>query len=218
MIGRTALRGLYKQLRTLEVLAAPLAVVDQLVRPQGFLRESGWLESYRRRIPTSSNGPLPWFTYAAIAFLEPRINTAMNVFEYGAGFSTLWWSKRVNAVVSCESDPAWFSRMQSQCPPNVRLFCEARGERYWRMASSFRSDIIVIDGRDRVECAKACLPGLTADGVIVWDNSDRPRYEEGFQLLSREGFRRLDFTGLGPVNFTPWMTSIFYRSSNCLGI
>jgi hypothetical protein len=218
MNGKQALRSIYKQLRSIEAFTVPLAMVDQLVRPRGFLRESGWLESYRRGVPTSANGPLPWFTYAAIAFLEPRLQRDLSVFEYGAGYSTLWWAARVQQVKSCENDRAWYSRMASTCPANAELFYEPRGPSYSQKAAEFSSDIIVIDGRDRVDCARACLPGLRPGGVIVWDNSDRERYQDGFDWLGQNGFRRLDFGGLGPVNFTPWVTSIFYRSENCLGI
>jgi len=218
MNGKQALRSLYGRLRNIDALATPLAVIDQVLRPQGFLRESGWLESYRRKVPTSSTGPLPWFTYSAIGFLAPRIAPSLSVFEYGAGYSTLWWAARVRSVVSCENDQAWFSRMLADCPSNARLLYEPRGESYWQKAASFRSDIIVIDGRDRVECAKSCLPGLDAGGVIIWDNSDRARYQPGYDFLKQNGFRRLDFSGMGPVNFTPWVTSIFYRNDNCLGI
>lgn len=218
MTGKEALRGVYRKLRSVDSLSMPLAIVDQLLRPQGFLRESGWLESYRRKIPVSSAGPLPWFTYGAIAFLEPRLSPEMRVFEYGAGFSTLWWAKRVASVKACENNRDWFERMQEQAPPNTQLMHEPLGPKYWGKASEFTSDVLVIDGRDRVECAKACLPGLSEAGVIVWDNSDRARYQEGFEHLKANGFRRLDFFGPGPVNFTPWMTSVFYRPDNCLGI
>jgi hypothetical protein len=218
MIGKSAMRSIYRQLRSVDALAMPLAMVDQLLRPQGFLRDSGWLESYRRKVPTSGNGPLPWFTYAAISFLEPRLKPSFSVFEYGAGFSTLWWASRVAAVNSCENDQAWLTRLEQQRPQNAQLFYEERGPAYWQKAAAFSSDIIVIDGRDRVECARACLPGLRPTGVIVWDNSDRARYEPGYDRLKQEGFRRLDFSGPGPVNFTPWMTSVFYRDQNCLGI
>ena len=89
---------------------------------------------------------------------------------------------------------------------------------YCRASTRYQSDVIVIDGRDRVNCAKACVAGLTDGGVIIWDNSDRPRYEEGYAFLKAQGFKRLDFAGPGPVNFTPWMTSVFYRANNRLGI
>jgi hypothetical protein len=79
-------------------------------------------------------------------------------------------------------------------------------------------DIVVIDGRDRVSCARNSLGALKPDGVIVWDNADREEYRPGYQFLESNGFRRLDFAGLGPLNAYQSTTAVFYRDSNCLGI
>jgi len=91
---------------------------------------------------------------------------------------------------------------------------------YCRAAEATQSkyDIVVIDGRDRVNCAKRSLDSLKPAGVFIWDNSDRPEFEEGLRALIPRGFRSLDFEGLGPVNPYTWMTSILYRDQNCLGI
>ena len=59
---------------------------------------------------------------------------------------------------------------------------------------------------------------LTEKGVLICDNSDRKRYEEGFKYLKRNGFKRLEFQGHGPINIESWETSIFYREKNCLDI
>jgi hypothetical protein len=79
-------------------------------------------------------------------------------------------------------------------------------------------DIIVIDGRDRVNCAKNSLGALKEDGVIIWDNSERSKYAEGYAFLKDNGFKRIEFTGIGPVNSFAWSTTVFYRNKNCLAI
>ena len=148
------------------------------------------------------------------------MNPNLRVFEYGCGFSTLWWSSRVRSVVSCENDEEWACSIRNRAPANVTVLHRPivpDGE-YASESTHHLSDIIVIDGRDRVNCAKRCLPGLSDTGVIIWDKSDRERYQDGYEFLTNNGFRRLDFYGIGPVNFTTWCTSIFYRSGNCLGI
>ena len=78
-------------------------------------------------------------------------------------------------------------------------------------------DIIVIDGRHRVLCARYALEALKPDGIIVWDNTDRDRYREGYAYLESQGFQRRDFDGMGPINNFAWRTSIFYRPGNFLG-
>ena len=146
----------------------------------------------------------------------------MSVFEFGSGHSTIWWNNHVQSVVSCEHDKSWFQLMKQKSLAGVDiLYCDSilNGE-YSKTALKYgkKFDIIVIDGRDRVRCAQNSLEALKSNGVIVWDNSDRIRYEAGYKYLADNNFKRLDFTGIGPMNSYGWCTSIFYRVSNCLGI
>lgn len=181
------------------------------------------MESRRRGVPVDAEGgPIPWFTYACIAFLAPRIRPDWTVFEYGSGQSTHWWAARVDRVVSCEHDPRWYDSVKASVPRNatciLRDLGPAGGYRTAPLEASGGFDVVVIDGRKRVECARACPPALTEGGVIVFDNSDREGYREGYDHLAGAGFRRIDFRGLGPLGVHPWTTSVFYRPDNCLGI
>ncbi|MCX7013966.1 MAG: hypothetical protein NTW86_15675 [Candidatus Sumerlaeota bacterium] len=146
----------------------------------------------------------------------------MAVFEYGSGNSTLWWSQQVSRVVSYEHDRDWYNSLKERIPSNVEYhYCAlVYGGEYCKaiLGHSHRFHIIVIDGRDRVNCARNSLGALRDDGVIIWDNSDQDKYLEGFAYLMQRGFRRLDFEGLGAINNCQWRTSIFYRDANCLGI
>src|SRR3954452_8270654 len=51
---------------------------------------------------------IPWFSYAAIDFLEPWLRPDMTVCEYGSGGSTLFFARRVKSVFSIEDNPKWF--------------------------------------------------------------------------------------------------------------
>ena len=79
-------------------------------------------------------------------------------------------------------------------------------------------DVVVIDGRERVQCAKNCIQALKDDGVIIWDNSDRTEYQEGYDFFDAIGFKKIDFNGLGPIGNKEWRTTIYYRSNNCFNI
>ena len=99
---------------------ARLAAIFALFRKHNYLTVSGWNESFHHGLPQDSSGnPLPWYTYAAIDFLEGRTRPDMRVFEYGSGNSTLWWGSRTEQVVACEHDKAWYDRMVSVLPANV---------------------------------------------------------------------------------------------------
>jgi len=96
--------------------------VRLLLRKYGYLAAIGWPRSTRLGEPVDAQGmPIPWMTYPAVAFLEPRLRSSFRVFEYGSGNSTFWWAARVGYVESCEHDSDWVSRLQERLPDNVRL-------------------------------------------------------------------------------------------------
>jgi hypothetical protein len=54
---------------------------------------------------------IPWMTFRAIRWLESYLRPSMDVFEYGAGGSTLFFAKRVRTLTSIENDPSWHDRV-----------------------------------------------------------------------------------------------------------
>jgi hypothetical protein len=102
--------------------------LDTTERLQGlerlFLEPAGWLRSQAEAAPVRADGrALPWFTYAAIEFLERVVRPGDSVFEYGAGYSTLWWQEHVQRVCSVEHDAAWCDRLRPRLRHNVQLQC-----------------------------------------------------------------------------------------------
>ena len=78
--------------------------------------------------------------------------------------------------------------------------------------------LVLVDGRDRVNCVKQSIDQLSQEGVVLLDDSEREGYREGIEYACSRGFRRLDFEGLKPTGGKPHRTTIFYRSENCLGL
>jgi hypothetical protein len=189
----------------------------------GPLKEDGWLRSFQEKSSVDADGnPIPWFTYPATEFLKRRIHPDMSLFEYGCGFSTLWWSKRVNEIISVEHVEDWYNNIVTLVPENVELhhiMLEYNGA-YSKKIKEYRNrfDIVVLDGRDRINCAKNSLPALKESGILIWDNSDRKEYESGYNFLYKNGFRKIEFVGLVPIINFKSETGIFYRPNNCLGI
>lgn len=79
-------------------------------------------------------------------------------------------------------------------------------------------DLIIVDGSYRDICIEKCPIKLNETGVLIVDNSDWEQLQSSFALLKRQGFRQLEFYGIGPANGHPWGTSIFYKKNNFLGI
>ena len=215
------MRNTLRRLVSLTPATKNLLTLYGLTRSNNFLAKHGWINTVNTKMPVDAIGhPIPWITYPALAFLEGRINRELSIFEFGSGNSTFWWSERSKNVVSCEHDKLWYDRMRSKMPSNVRYLYRDLNEAYStaHVEQEEHYDIVVIDGRRRVECAMNILPTLTCSGVVLWDNSERDRYQTAYTFLKDNEFRRLDFWGFGPINFDEWCTSVFYRTENCLGI
>lgn len=161
--------------------------------------------------------PIPWIAYPAIRFLEPRIRQSFKVFEFGSGFSTLWWAQRVSSIRSVEHDQEWVDRVSPSLPANATLLF-AQGDAYVESVSGQFYDIIVNDGIRRPDCGKSSISALSPGGIVIWDDTDEKGDQDGHLFMRDAGFKRLDFWGFAPLMARERCTSVFYRADNCLGI
>ncbi|HEY0897020.1 MAG TPA: class I SAM-dependent methyltransferase [Sphingobacteriaceae bacterium] len=190
---------------------------------KGYLAETGWFRSFDSRTPVDVQGqPIPWVTYSFIDFISERIRKEHRIFEFGSGNSTWFYAKNAGKVVAVEHDRAWYEKVLNQKPANAEIIFSklvADGA-YSRMplTGNEQYDIIIVDGRDRVNCCRNCLPALAEGGVIVLDDSERDFYGPAIEFLTGAGFRHLSFSGISPGLFYRKTTSVFYKPNNCLGV
>jgi hypothetical protein len=215
-------------LSTLKALTTLLAKPNRLKAllsygHKGYLNSIGWFTAFDEKKAVDAVGnPLPWVTYSFIDFIKNRINKSQAIFEYGSGSSTLFYAKKAGSVTSVEHDKTWFENVKNTSLANAEMiFCqlETDGE-YAKKASLLNKkfDIIIVDGRDRVNCCKYSINALTDAGVIVLDDSERPEYQPARDFLTQNGFKELSFSGISPGLFYEKATSVFYRVNNCLDI
>ena len=188
-----------------------------------YLKSKGWFQSRFRFSSIDEKGqPVPWFSYSFISFLKGRIKKDMLIFEYGSGNSTKWFARHAKEVVSVEHDSDFYAEMKPELVKldNVAyqfLALEGSYEGYITTTKKL-FDVVVVDGRNRVTCAKESLNSLSKEGVIILDNSDRERYQEIYTFLESNNFRSIDFRGLGPISIEEVQTTVFYRDNNCFNI
>jgi hypothetical protein len=188
-----------------------------------YLYTTGWMQSLRTSVPVDRNAnPIPWMNYSMIKLMEDRLKDDFVLFEFGSGYSTRFYAGRVKAVTSVEYDETWFQIIKAQMPENVELIFQKRDidGAYCRVIGSTGNvfDVVVVDGRDRVNCVKQSIPALSPRGVILLDDSQRDRYREAIEIAKAKGFRALDLEGLKATGKELNRTTIFYRDGNCLGI
>ncbi len=190
---------------------------------EGYLLDTGWLNSFRSQMPVDlEQKPLPWVTYPFIDFIVGRLHKDMRIFEYGSGNSTLFYAERVHEVHAVEHNMDWYSKISKSLPNNAKIYHKEliRDGEYARFATSLNTqfDIIVVDGRDRVNCCFQSLMALRDGGVIVLDDSEREEYKPGIDFLKDKGFKEIPFWGMAPGLNMRKCTTIFYKTDNCLGI
>jgi hypothetical protein len=73
-------------------------------------------------------------------------------------------------------------------------------------------DLILVDGRARMDCLRIAAQLLRPKGALVLDNSERDRYQRGRALVPEE-WRRLDFPGMCPYLWETSQTTVWVRPS-----
>tara|TARA_B110000090_G_C13393570_1_gene450382 strand:+ start:2662 stop:3372 length:711 start_codon:yes stop_codon:yes gene_type:complete len=189
----------------------------------GFLFEKGWWESWKTKAPIDlNNNPLPWVTYSFIDFIKDRFKKDMIMFEYGSGNSTFYYSKKVKEVHTVEHDLGWFMKLEKAMPSNVSIKhtkLEYGGD-YAKSSlnSGVKYDIVIVDGRDRVNCMINSLNAIKKNGVFILDDSERIAYKKGINELYNNGYKSIDLWGISPGLHYHKCTSIYYKNENILGI
>jgi hypothetical protein len=191
------------------------------VLSDGYLFDKGFLISKLSGSPINHNGePIPWLTYPLVDFLIPRLTNELSLLEYGAGNSTLFFSKYLKKITSIEHNYEWIQILKNKIPSNCEIITSAdeRNEYISHKEIKGDYDIILIDGLFRNDCAINAPKYLNSSGIIIFDDSNRIDYLKGFTFLKENNYKKLDFWGLSPGSIRNNCTSIFYLEENCLGI
>lgn len=164
---------------------------------------------------------VPWWTLDAIGkvdeFLKQR--PGARVFEYGSGASTVWLARRSGEVISVEHDASWTAMVAERTAPYSHVtvhyvppeparadrryssgrkgYADKSFERYVSQIDTAGGpfDLIIVDGRCRVACLERAQQHLKPDGIILFDNARRPRYQA---MLDSAPLYRVRTRGLTP--------------------
>lgn len=174
--------------------------------------ELGQYKSMRRRECRDINdSAIPWYTYPAIEYLNQLDFSNKIIFEYGSGYSTLFWANRCKKIISIEDNREWFDKLNDKMPDNVEYLFKENKSEYIRIINNYlaKFDVIIIDGNHRYECAIEALNRLNDTGFIILDNSDWK--EKTSKLLRDSNLIEVDMSGFGPINGYTWTTSFYFK-------
>ena len=191
-----------------------------------YLVQTGYVNSViNDSISNTNKESIPWMNYPFIDFLNEKLQKNLVVFEYGSGFSTIFFAKRTKKVISIEYNKDWYHKVKDLLKEN----CDNAEVQYSELNDSYvnaieryteneKCDIVVVDGRKRVKCAKLAYNHLSEKGVVIFDDSHREYYKEGLNFYKEKGYKSITFKGIKPTGFGTDQTTLLYKSNNCLGI
>jgi len=210
-----------------------------IVRDQFEQNKIGWKKSLLEGFSQDDDGNfVPWMTYPAIEFLKNNLKPEHEIFEFGCGASTLFFSKRVKKVVGLETNPRWLGiineklqddknwtpscdvvtsdSLSSIVTPshNVKINLLEDGltnPAYENFAKNCgqKFDFIIIDSLKRFECAKNVIDALKPNGTIILDDSERKNYKKIFDFFTEKGFQQTNFFGIAPGQLRIKNTTFF---------
>lgn len=133
----------------------------------------------------------PWFTMPFLEVLETWDMQDWELFEYGAGHSTVWFANRCKSVVSADHNPGWLDCIDARLKelnldnvtlkyrkPTLPLSIGEGGEESELVNSIDEDDklydCIVIDCEyHRNTCAEHILSHIKPGGIIILDNANQ---------------------------------------------
>lgn len=166
--------------------------------------------------------PTPWITDGAFYYLQDFIEKRgpeLNVLEFGAGSSSVWLAPRVKSLITYEHDNHWLKLADDAICLKDRWRPILMPLPYY--TSTFHHqygpfDLILVDGRNRVECVRHNYKLLAQNGIIMVDNTERVQYEPIREIL--KDFKSVDFEQpegqqdiTGWVAPHKWITTVFYK-------
>ena len=192
------------------------------------LTHPGYLRRYMQQSLLTHKTPLelelPWFSYAAIEFLDSYLKPHMNVTEYGSGGSTLFFARRAGFVHTIEDNRNWYQRVTQHLaerwvsnvnmvlrPFNFRDPVGFEKSDYLHAIPEEPQDVISIDSSEewiqvRPTCFRFAEKHIKPGGIIILD--DAWRYPEPRKKNNAK--RVQTFESVGPCRPGVTSTDIYF--------
>jgi len=168
--------------------------------------EYGFLESSKKNIPVNDkNEVMPMYTYPCYEWLNSIDWNDSKVFEYGTGYSTIWWQNKNVDYHAVEDNKQWHDMIEDKTNIEYKPGHHKYIESIYKY--DFKFDVIVIDGVVRFDCIKPALEKIKDDGIIIFDNTDW--HKDSKEELDKSDLIPIHFHGFKPLHVDSETTSCY---------
>ena len=139
----------------------------------------------------------------------------MNIFEYGCGFSTLFYAQKQCTVYSVETNDEWSDKISTIAKEhnlaeniNIKL-CKPHEVPQAICEYNTSFNIIIVDSLHRIECLKNAKE-VYCGGIIILDNSERENLQTANNIMSN--FEHETFEGEGVNRSGTSQATVFWKN------
>lgn len=170
---------------------------------------------------TESGLVAPWYTLPTLEWLKKQDVSKWIVFEFGCGYSTIWWRLNAHQVFSVDDNNSWAMAMGARWATDKKEYLHIEkwyttiaDKIFYKITDRKKGeeglyDCIVIDGTWRLECLEVAHNFIATGGYIIidnWGQEDFPYTQEAEELL--KGWDKQLFK---QPNHSKWITAVFKR-------
>lgn len=152
----------------------------------------------------------PWYTKPFLEVLQKWDISNWKVFEYGCGDSTLWWRKKVEEVISIDTNLVWSEKIGSNYTNDKNEFIEYPN----KFTSEGLFDCIIIDGEPiewRDDCVSTALSCLKDNGILIIDNYLQDSVNLGRWPKAGELLKELNMNIYKEPDHVDWKTAYWVK-------
>jgi predicted O-methyltransferase YrrM len=147
---------------------------------------------------------MPWYTLPALEWLIKQDVSKWHIFEYGSGYSTIWFRAHCKTILSVDHSEKWAKAMNACAVSDKKTFIESIN-----LSSGKIFDCIIVDSEYwREECAAFCIPYLKQGGFLIIDNWESENYDP---KVNEELFRNWPIEIFKQPNHSTWKTAILTK-------
>lgn len=191
--------------------------------PREFFFVPRWL---RERNDSMMELRQPWWPYGMANYVNSILPPEPCVFEYGGGGSSIWLADRGAVLTIIEHDQNWVLQLRRALPRNADVTFippqeigvigsaahNAYFDSYVQAIDNYPDesfDLVVIDGRARVDCVTHARSKVKRGGLLLLDDSDRSRYKDAREAMA--SWYGKTIAGLKPGSPIPATTTVWIR-------
>lgn len=145
---------------------------------------------------------MPWYTRPCLEWLDTIDLKDKLVFEYGCGYSTLWYKSRNAEVYGVDDNERWALLSGSSLQISAYEYIHDLTD------YGTRFDIIIVDGILRDQCAVEAMNHLKSGGYLIIDNWDQPSVEPNDWTLTKRAIEVMKYTVYKEPGHPDWHTLV----------